>query len=171
MRRLDLLSGAGCADSTVMLYCAGTNGNVYRFVTAWSQVSGVSSVVRIASGPVYNHPEYGTDVIWVVGSDGSVRYTVNGTSWFVPPKPKLSNGTDGPAKDIAVGLDGSVWIVGGDSVGGGNAIYIWNEQAAFGTAPVRNQWQKVPGGATNLTVDRWGRPWIVNNVAAIWQRR
>jgi hypothetical protein len=162
------------ANTTPWLYCAGTDGMAYRWVNShsvWVQVSGVSSVVRIASGPVYNHPEYGTDVLWAVLTDGSLRQRRDGVNWVRPPNPKRANGTDGTATDIGVGIDGSVWILGGDAVNGGNAIYIWNEQVALGTAPTRNQWLKVPGGAVNLTVDRWGRAWVANNLNTIFRRK
>lgn len=154
------------------LYCAGTDGQIYRRTTgAWSQVGGVTSVVRIAAGPIYNHSELGADVIWAVTSDGSIKYRKDGVNWITLPSPKRANGTSGPAKDIGVGIDGSVWILGGDAQGGGFGVYVWNEQPAAGTAPARNQWLNVPGGAVNLTVDRWGRPWVVNDAAAIVRRR
>jgi len=160
------------ASSTPVLYCAGTDGKGYRFINGgWTAINGLGSVVRIASGPLYNHPEDGNDVTWAVLSDGSVMHR-RSSSWVSVPKPKLANGSDGTVKDIGVGIDGSVWIVGGDTVAGGSAIYIWNEQASSGsTTPVRKQWLKVPGGAANITVDRWGRPWITANDATIWRRR
>jgi hypothetical protein len=163
------------ANLTPWLYCAGTDGMAYRWVNShsvWVQVTGISSVVRIASGPIYNHPEYGTDVIWAVLADGSVKQRRDGVNWITMPKPKPTLFTEGPVKDIGVGIDGSVWILGGNAVNGGDAIYIWNEQAAIGTdTPSRNQWRSVPGGAVNITVDRWGRPWVANNLNTIFRRK
>lgn len=73
----------------------------------------------------------------------------------------------GSARDIGVGNDGSVWVVGTDRRGGGYGIYHWNG----------SDWNRVEGGATRIDVDPQGNPWIINSsddifryVAGNWQR-
>ncbi|MEC4805830.1 MAG: S8 family serine peptidase [Jaaginema sp. PMC 1079.18] len=66
----------------------------------------------------------------------------------------------GSAKDIAVGADGSVWVIGTDVGSGGYGIYKRN-----GT-----RWDKVDGSATQIAVDPDGNPWVVNSVGKIYKR-
>ncbi len=57
----------------------------------------------------------------------------------------------GTAKDIGIGTDGSVWIVGTSLVQGGYGMFRWN-----GTS-----WDmdSTGGGATRIAVGSDGRPW------------
>ena len=59
----------------------------------------------------------------------------------------------GAARDIAVGADGSVWIIGTNAVPGGYGIYESNGSG----------WSPVPGGAVDITVGPEGRPWVINS--------
>ena len=66
----------------------------------------------------------------------------------------------GTARDIGIGADGSVWIIGTDPVPGGYSIHRWNETS----------WDDVPGGAVAIDVaaqgdldeQRQAEPWMVN---------
>ena len=90
-------------------------------------------------------------------------YTVTGTSGgktgratlTVVPRFTLRPGL---ATSISVGRNGSAWILGSNSVGGGYGIYRWN-----GTG-----WTLVPGGAMSIAVDPAGNPWIVNSAHQIF---
>ena len=66
----------------------------------------------------------------------------------------------GLATDIAVGADGSVWIIGSNSVPGGYDIYKWNGSG----------WNKIDGGALRIAVDPAGNPWVVNSTRTVFKR-
>jgi hypothetical protein len=66
----------------------------------------------------------------------------------------------GTAKDIGIGANGSVWIVGTNPVSGGYGIYRWDGE----------NWEGVDGGAVRIDVDPQGNPWIVNNNGNIYRR-
>lgn len=59
----------------------------------------------------------------------------------------------GGATDIAVGANGAVWIVGGNSMKTGNDIYQYIGH---------NKWRRMPGAATRIAVDPKGNAWIVD---------
>lgn len=67
--------------------------------------------------------------------------------------------TDGLARDIGVGANGAVWVIGTNPVPGGFGIYRWNGQ----------NWDSVPGGAVRIAVDRQGAPWVVNSSNVIYR--
>jgi hypothetical protein len=96
--------------------------------------------VRIAVDPNGN--------AWVVDSYGAIyQWTVD--HW---------TGIYGSASDIGIGANGSVWVVGTDSVPGGHSIWKWNGSG----------WTNVSGGAIRITVDPSGNPWIVASDNSIW---
>ncbi|MGW5365152.1 eCIS core domain-containing protein [Actinopolymorpha pittospori] len=64
------------------------------------------------------------------------------------------------AKDIAVGGDGSAWIITSTKVAGGYTI-----KKLQGST-----WTAVDGGATRIAVDGAGTPWVVNDTGAIFRR-
>lgn len=66
----------------------------------------------------------------------------------------------GAARDIGVGADGSVWVIGTEPQPGGYAIY----RLAGGAA-----WTKVPGGAVRIAVAHDGRAWVVNDMRQIYR--
>lgn len=59
----------------------------------------------------------------------------------------------GGATDIAVGANGAVWVVGGNSLKTGNDIYQYIGH---------NKWRRMPGAATRIAVDPKGNAWIVD---------
>lgn len=66
----------------------------------------------------------------------------------------------GAGRDIGVGDDGSVWLIGTEETAGGYSIYSRS----------RNQWNRVAGGAVRIDVDGTGTPWIVNAEGGIFRR-
>lgn len=60
----------------------------------------------------------------------------------------------GGGSDVAVGANGSAWIVGTD-----DGIYEW----------VRQHWVQRPGGATRIAVGPTGSPWITNSRGDIYE--
>jgi hypothetical protein len=66
----------------------------------------------------------------------------------------------GLATDIAVGAEGSVWIIGATPEYGGFGIYKL----------VGGSWVKSLGGAVRIAVDSSGLPWVVNSFHEIYRR-
>jgi len=64
------------------------------------------------------------------------------------------------AKDIGIGANGSVWIIGTNPVIGGYGIYRWDKE----------NWEVVDGGAVRIDVDPNGNPWIVKDNGSIYKR-
>lgn len=87
---------------------------------------------------------------WVVNSSGNI-YRWDGRRWEQKP---------GAAKDIGIGGDGSIWVIGTGAVSGGYSIHKWNGSA----------WDKVKGGAVRVDVDAQGIPWVVNSAGNIYRR-
>ena len=65
----------------------------------------------------------------------------------------------GCAIDIGMGADGSVWVVGCDTVPGGFSISRWNGSG----------WARQPGGAISIGVDPSGNAWITNDAGNIYR--
>lgn len=66
----------------------------------------------------------------------------------------------GQARDVGVGADGTAWVIGWVSNGGGNyPIAKWT--GSF--------WQEVPGGAVRIAVAPNGNPWVVNAAGLIYR--
>jgi hypothetical protein len=85
---------------------------------------------------------------WVTKDRGQI-YRWNGDGWVY---------VGGCSRDIDVGADGSVWVIGCTPVSGGFAIYRWN-----GTG-----WVRQPGGAVRIAVDPSGNAWIINGAGHIY---
>jgi hypothetical protein len=79
---------------------------------------------------------------WIVNSSHRI-YHWNGSGWALYP---------GFARDISVGANGSVWVVGTGAATGGYGIFRWSGSA----------WVSNPGGATAIAVAANGHPWVVN---------
>ena len=67
--------------------------------------------------------------------------------------------TDGSARDVGVGADGTVWVIGANATPGGYGIY----------KRTGNAWVNVPGGAERIAVDPRGNAWVANNANAIFR--
>lgn len=66
----------------------------------------------------------------------------------------------GSARDIGIGANGSVWVVGTNRVNAsGYEIYRWTGLG----------WQGMPGEASRIAVDPSGNAWIVNEAGDIWR--
>ena len=66
----------------------------------------------------------------------------------------------GRAKDIGIGANGSVWVIGTTQARGGYGIYRWTG----------SNWQQVNGAAVAIDVDASGTPWVVNSEGSIYRR-
>ncbi|MFG6100561.1 tectonin domain-containing protein [Leptothoe sp. ISB3NOV94-8A] len=105
----------------------------YWHGTDWTPIDG--GAIRIAVDPAGNP--------WIVNNEGYIYRRVN-DAWQLLP---------GRAKDIDIGDNGQVWIVGTNEVTGGYGIYQWNG----------SNWDVKDGGAVRIAVDKDGNPWVVNN--------
>jgi hypothetical protein len=88
---------------------------------------------------------------WVT-TDRDGIYRWNGAAWEQLP---------GAARDIGIG-GGKVYVIGNNQAPGGFGIYRWNG------SPTGNAWDRVPGGAVRIAVDRNGSPWVVNDQGNIY---
>jgi len=61
----------------------------------------------------------------------------------------------GAGRDIGVGADGSVWVIGGNDQWGGWSIYKWNEQSQY--------LSQISGSALQISVDGDGNPWVTDS--------
>ncbi|MDB9311617.1 PA14 domain-containing protein [Spirulina sp. CS-785/01] len=66
----------------------------------------------------------------------------------------------GKAKDISIGANGSMWMIGTNPSGNGYGIYQWTD----------DNWQEVGGAATQIAVAPDGTPWVVNSQGNIYKR-
>ncbi len=64
----------------------------------------------------------------------------------------------GAASDIAVGANGSTWVIGSPPAANGHAIYHWTGLG----------WALVPGGGVTIAVAPNGDPWIINSSNQIY---
>ena len=111
---------------------------IYRWDGKWAKIGG--SAVRIDVGPGGHG--------FVVNNKGNI-YRHDGKKWHQTP---------GGAKDIGVGANGKVWVIGTNKEGGGYGIYRWD-----------NKWTKIGGSAVRIDVDPKGNAWVVNNKGNIYR--
>ena len=107
-------------------------------------------VTRITYDDGAKPPQATGDIPWVVNDAGNI-YSRIGNSWRRLP---------GLAKDIGVGADGTVWVIGHDRGPGGYGIHRWNG----------SNWNKIDGGAVRIAVAPDGSPWVVNDAGNIYSR-
>lgn len=107
----------------------------------WDRVSG--SAVRIDVDPAGNP--------WVIDHTDDIYELVDGR-WLRRP---------GAARDIGIGADGSVWIIGTREGDGGHGIYRWNGQ----------NWSPVTGSGRQVSVGPDGLPWVASSGGEIYRAR
>jgi len=125
------------ADGTVWVT---SGGGTYRYDEGdWVGVRG--SGVRIDVDP--------SGVPWVVDHTNDIHQLIAGR-WIR---------RSGEARDIGVGGDGSVWIVGTSDDEGRHGVYRWS-----GTA-----WNPVSGSLRQISVGPDGNPWAANSDGNIYR--
>ncbi len=123
--------------------------NIYKYSGSdWVQATGTEGATRIAVDP--------SGVPWIVADDGSI-YQRSGAnagsgSW---------QSVSGCAKDIGIGGDGSVWVIGCTAVSGGYRPHKWN---GSGWTSANN------GGGVRISVGPTGVPWLVNDTDDAYRR-
>jgi peptidoglycan hydrolase-like protein with peptidoglycan-binding domain len=161
----------GWDNSVWVLGCTLASSGGYRVYkwngTSWDRDPNDIGGVRITVG--MRDPDFTLHVPWIVRDDGHVLRRNSGDIasgvWHFLPSTAgvpIVLGTD-----IAAGAEGNVWMIGKTARSGGFPIYTWNEQRFLddgGQPPAKqNRWISVAGGALNVTVDRDGTPYIVND--------
>ncbi|MFH5822816.1 tectonin domain-containing protein [Georgenia sp. AZ-5] len=116
--------------------------HIYRWTEAmWEEAPGGAVALDVYSRgdpDVRLQPEP-----WIVDADGYIaRWT--GSEWSRQP---------GTARDVGVGANGTVWIIGTDAVSGGYAVATWNGEG----------WASAPGGGLRVSVDADGFPYVVTD--------
>lgn len=128
---------------------AGSNHGVYIWrglADGWERDDDMSGQ-RIAVGP--------GGVPWVVKADGRIYER---RSKFMSVK-----GWDqvlGCAKDIGVGANGDVWVIGCTAGANGNQIWKYND----------GSWDQAAGSAVRISVAPDGTPWVINDDGNIYRR-
>jgi extracellular elastinolytic metalloproteinase len=82
-------------------------------------------------------------------------------NWTLFPSPNKWQTKPGAAVDIAIGADGTAWVVGTKTVGDSFATYRWNTG--------RKDWDDMGGSALRIAVARDGTAWGVDKQGAIQQ--
>lgn len=103
------------------------------------------------------------------GGLSRIAISAGGQAWGINDKGVIFSYSAGwqamlgkTAKDISVGADGSVWIIGDEPVAGGFAIYR--------LASDKSGWTKIDGGGVRIAVTPYGNPWVVNDAGDIYAR-
>lgn len=148
--------------------------SIYRWQDgAWLRVGGNARDIGIgADGSVWVTSGRGTyrfdegDWVGVRGSGVRIDVDPNGVPWVIDHTDDIHQliagrwiKRSGAARDIGVGGDGSVWIVGTSEDDGGHRIYRWT-----GTA-----WNRVSGSARQISVGPDGYPWAANSGGDIYR--
>jgi|LauGreStaDraftv2_3_1035109.scaffolds.fasta_scaffold02418_2 hypothetical protein len=168
------ISGAGVridVDGTGNPWMVNETGNIYRWVgSAWLQVPGAAIDIGASAGGVWvlgtAKVSGGYEIFrltgtstWTKVTGGAMRIDVDpkGNPWIVNDAGNVyrwnGNGWDtinGPkARDVGIGGDGSVFIVGQDG-----SIHKWSSSSS--------SWVKRDGVMSEITVSRQGIPFGVN---------
>jgi hypothetical protein len=162
------------------------NGSIYKRVgNSLEQLFGIGTAKDIGIGANGSVWIIGTNTVsggygiyrwdwdgenWEGIDHGAVRIDVDpqGNPWIVKDNgniyKRVGNKWEqlfGTAKDIGIGANGSVWIIGTNPVSGGYGIYRWD----------RENWKGIDGGAEQISVDRNGIPWVVNSSNHIYRKK
>jgi Streptogramin lyase len=133
------------ADGTVWIIGTNPVGNSHdiwrRNATGWTNIPGGAE--RIAVDPSGN--------AWIVNATQQI-YRYDGAK-FVQ--------TSGLARDVGVGANGTVWVIGTNAVQGGYGIWRSTDKGA--------SWTSIPGGGVRISVDPAGNAWMINNTGNIYR--
>ena len=121
--------------------CIGSGCTVYAFRNAnWQSLPGTAT--RVAADPAGNP--------WVINQQGNI-FRYSGSSFVQQP---------GLASDIAIGADGSVFVIGtGPCNASGCTVYKFDG----------SRFIPYPGTGVRIAVDPSGNPWIVNSAKQIFR--
>lgn len=125
------------ADGSVWVV---SGGGVYQWNgIGWDRTSG--SAVRVDVTP--------NGIPWVIDHTNDIYELIAGR-WIRRP---------GLARDVGIGADGSVWIIGTSRDDSSHGIYRWDG----------NDWKQVEGSARQVSVGPDGSPWVSRNDGDIYR--
>ena len=148
--------------------------SIYRLQDgAWQRMGGNARDIGIgADGSVWVTSGGGTYLYdegnWLGVRGSGVRIDVdpNGVPWVIDHTNDIHQliagrwiQRHGEARDIGIGGDGSVWIVGTSEDDGGHRLYRWS-----GTG-----WMRVNGSSRQISVGPDGFPWAANSGGDIYR--
>jgi hypothetical protein len=142
----------GIGGPSSVVWIIGTNGKMYRWDgSGWVMKDAGANGWRITVGSD-NRP-------WIITTNGSI-YVENGNGWLQQP---------GTGMDIGAGRDGSIWLVGSGSIGGGYELFEYVPSSGGTSLP---SWTKTTGGGVNIAVGGpIGTPWLINNEGSLYRNR
>jgi hypothetical protein len=122
-----------------------TGGSGIWYWNGSSFSSGASfGALRIAIDPNGNP--------WVCDSSRTIKRRDSAGNWA---------GWSGQARDIGIGSNGQMWVIGNTLVYGNDySIHYWNGSS----------WPQIDGGGVAITVDVNGDPWVRNYGGELWHR-
>lgn len=119
-----------------------SGGGTFRFNGIdWDPISG--SATRIDVDPSGNP--------WVITAEDKI-YQLIDDRWIRRP---------GEGRDIGIGADGSIWLVGTSSSDGGHGVYRWNGGG----------WNQVIGSLRQISAGPDGSPWAASSSGKIYRAR
>ncbi|MCI0429009.1 MAG: hypothetical protein L0210_00495 [Rhodospirillales bacterium] len=115
---------------------------LWRWTGTWERLPKPFAATRITAGPAQD--------VWVVNDLQEIWY-LDGTRAERLP---------GGARDIAMGPDGTLWVVGTDSAPGGYGLWRWNGGG----------WRRLPEplAAAQIAAGAAQDAWVVNDLHEIW---
>lgn len=125
---------------------ANESGDFYLFI--WNESKSESEMIAGFGSDIAVAPNGNP---WITNSGGQI-YKGNGNKGW--------QGVPGCARDIAVGDNDAVWILGCKQTGNDFEILSWQGSG----------WNRVEGAATRIAVEPNGTPWIVNSRGQIYKR-
>lgn len=182
----DKLEGAGvriAIEANGCPWVINAAGKIFRRIDdEWQRLPGTARDINIsANGSIWivgneKRPQGGRLYQWngedweqqVEGEAYKISLDPQGIPWIINASGKIYRLVDevweripGTAKDIDIGADGSVWIVGTDEDKNDNySIYYWENEA----------WVEIDGKARKIAVEANGAPWVVNAKGKIYFR-
>ena len=98
-------------------------------------------------------------VAWRIDTSGQISF-LSGTSWTPFPGPMMPAGGT-CARNIAVGSNAQVWVIGCGGSPGQGPVYEW--------LPLTKNWNLVQGTAATIAVSPEGTPWITDSSNIVYR--
>ncbi len=154
----------------------------YRVKDSWQKLPGAAHEIALGGDgtgwQVGTMPTNGGSIVFhydgkewkPIEGPGAMKIAVDpqGVVWIINNKNEIyRHGKDaweqvpGSAREVAIGGDGSVWIIGTKAAKGGYTVSHWN-----GTG-----WDDVDGGGELIAVDPQGKPIVINSDHEILRRK
>jgi hypothetical protein len=139
----------------------GANGHVWIISNIpYTGPGGGYYIQRRLPNGTWDNPNGGTAVRIAVDPSGNA-WVVNGLQQIWKWTGSAWSQLPGTARDIGIGANGSVWIIGTTPDGYGSySIGVWNGSS----------WTVIDGAAVRISVDPAGNPWVIAHDNTIYRR-